>query len=74
MLLRTAIDAALSQGKGHLRQDAVAFTEVQLCEEIPALEGGVSNDRWLLAGCLLVFLTALVIFFFGLVDIARRIF
>lgn len=73
MLLRTAIDDALSQGRGQLGQDAVLFREVQLCEMTLPTEGGVSNDRWLVVGCLLVFLSALVIFFFGLADIARRV-
>lgn len=73
-LLRTAIDAALSQGKGHLAEDGVAFREIQLCEDMSAPKGGTSSDRWLVLGCLFMFLTAITIFLFGLVDIARRIF
>lgn len=74
LLIRSAIDAALENRQACIDESEIEFTGVHLVDQAPKDQAASASDQWLVAGCLLLAVTAFVIFLYGLVKLFEALF
>lgn len=73
LAIRAAIDTALDKQEAYIEESEIEFGKVLLVDQARPPETQAVDDKWLIAGCLLLAAVACLIFLFGLVEIARNL-